>query len=135
MIPHTLFWRLQIDPAGSDYTFNCQKNLVATCCLYLVEPNVQKPNPSVTAFYTQMITYLNRMIVVKPNEFLTILSELLAVKQISINFWVEEYFRKMEHVVSQEGQRINCLAIYNILPHLNGPLIGALLPEVGRLTF
>ena len=23
MIPHTLFWRLQTDPTGSDYAFNC----------------------------------------------------------------------------------------------------------------
>ena len=48
--------------------------------MYLVESNVPKANSCVTTFYTQMITYLNRMIVVKPNEFLAILGELLAVK-------------------------------------------------------
>ena len=66
---------------------------------------------------------------------LAILGELLAVKQITLNVWVEEYFRKMEHVVSQEAQRINCLAIYNLLPHFNAALISALLSEVGRHTF
>lgn len=47
-----------------------------------------------------MITYLSRMIVVKPNEFLAILSELLTQKQISLNVWVEEYFKKMDYIVS-----------------------------------
>lgn len=47
-----------------------------------------------------MITYLSRMIVVKPNEFLVILSELLTQKQISLNVWVEEYFKKMDYIVS-----------------------------------
>jgi hypothetical protein len=75
------------------------------------------------------------MIVVKPNEFLVILSELLTQKQISLNFWVEEYFKKMDYIVSQEAQRINCLAIYNLLPNFPPPLLSAVLPEVGRNTF
>ena len=82
-----------------------------------------------------MITYLSRMIVVKPNEFMAILSELLNQKQISLNVWVEEYFKKMDYIVSQEAQRINCLAIYNLLPNFPAGLISVVLPEVGRNTF
>jgi hypothetical protein len=75
------------------------------------------------------------MIVVKPNEFFTILGELLAQKQISINIWMEEYIKKMDYIFSQEALRINCLAIYNLLPNLPGSLVSLVLPEIGRLTF
>jgi len=98
MIPHTLFWRLQVDAASADCAFSCQKSLIATCCLYLVEPTTLKLNSGVTSLYTQMITYLNRMIVVKPNEFLAILGDILTLKQISLNAWVVEYFKKMENI-------------------------------------
>ena len=46
------------------------------------------------------MTYLNRMIVVKPDEFFIILGELLAQKQISINTWMEEYIKKMDYIFS-----------------------------------
>jgi len=40
------------------------------------------------------------MIVIKPNEFFTILGEFLVQKQISLNFWVEEYIKKMDYIFS-----------------------------------
>ena len=46
------------------------------------------------------MTYLNRIIVVKPNEFFSILGELLVQKQISLNIWIEEYIKKMDYIFS-----------------------------------
>lgn len=43
------------------------------------------------------------MIVVKTNEFLAILGEILVQKQLSLQTWVEEYFKKMDYIVSQEA--------------------------------
>lgn len=47
--------------------FNYQKPLIAQCCLYLVESKTTvKAKQSSANFFTELITYLNRMIVVKP---------------------------------------------------------------------
>jgi hypothetical protein len=65
MIPHTLFWMVQASPIDSDYTFSCQRTMIASCCLCLIESAAVKSIPSSSVFFTQLITYLNRMIVVK----------------------------------------------------------------------
>lgn len=41
----------------------------------------------------------------------------------------------MDFIVSQEASRINCLAIYNLLPHFPAQLVKVVLPEIGRITF
>ena len=42
MIPHTLFWTVQTNTEQADFSFECQRNLIASCCLYLCESNVVK---------------------------------------------------------------------------------------------
>jgi len=41
----------------------------------------------------------------------------------------------MDYIFLQEALRINCLAMYNLLPNLPAPLINLVLPEMARLTF
>lgn len=41
----------------------------------------------------------------------------------------------MDYIVSQEGRRINLLAIYSLIPFFSGELVQATLNEIARLTF
>jgi hypothetical protein len=50
--------------------------------LHLIESAAVKSIPSSSNFFTQLITYQNRIIVVKPQQFMAILAELLQVKGI-----------------------------------------------------
>ena len=64
-----------------------------------------------------------------------ILIELMTAKGLQLHTFVEEWIKKMDFILSQEASRINCLAIYNLLPFFPAPLIKVILPEVGRVTF
>jgi hypothetical protein len=66
-IAHIMFWQVQANQQAADFMFNYQKPLIAQCCLYLVESKTTvKAKQSSANFFTELITYLNRMIVVKP---------------------------------------------------------------------
>jgi hypothetical protein len=41
----------------------------------------------------------------------------------------------MDLITSQEAIRINCLALYYLLPHMPGDLVRLVMPEVSRITF
>lgn len=41
----------------------------------------------------------------------------------------------MDSILSQESLQINCLAVYNVLPHMPADLVLLALPEIGRHTF
>ncbi len=66
---------------------------------------------------------------------MVILQELMAARGLQLHTFVQEWIKKMDMILSQEANRINCLAIYNFLPYLNAQLVKLVLPEVARLTF
>ena len=75
------------------------------------------------------------MIVVQTSEFMVTLGSLLVAKNLTLADWVFEWIKKMDLLVSQEASRINCIAIFCLLPHMPADLARTVLPEVGRLTF
>jgi hypothetical protein len=73
MIPHILFWRVQTSQSAADIALQCQKELLVTCLTNLIESTALKTVPCSSSFYTGLLTYLNRVVVVKPQEFMQIL--------------------------------------------------------------
>lgn len=134
-IAHTLFWQVQVSPEHADFIFGCQRQLVAHTALYVAEANIAKTQQSSALLITQLLTYLNRMIVVKTSLFMSTLAELLVAKNLQLADWVREWIKKMDFLVSQESIRVNCLALYCLLPHMPAELVRALLPQIGSLTF
>ncbi len=72
---------------------------------------------------------------VKTSLFMSTLAELLVAKNLQLADWVREWIKKMDFLVSQESIRVNCLALYCLLPHMPAELVRALLPQIGNLTF
>ena len=52
LIPHTLFWSVQTNLEAADFAFNCQRSLIASACLYLIESAAVKSIPSSSTFFT-----------------------------------------------------------------------------------
>lgn len=52
-----------------------------------------------------------------------------------MKLFVEAWVSKMDLILSQESRRINLLAIYTMLPKLDGEIISLTFAEIGKLTF
>jgi hypothetical protein len=105
-------------------------------CAYLIECQASKTIPSSSIYFTQLLSYLNRLIVVS-REFFTqqVLPQLSQTRGYSTTHFVEAWFSKMDFLVSQEARRINLLAIYNLLPYFSAELVQRTFQQVGQLTF
>lgn len=117
MIPHILFWKVQTQ-GDAEHVLRTQQTLISMCLGHLVRAEAVKTVPCSSSYFSNLLTYLNRVIVVKPVEFIQILQLTLSSQGLSLQQFVEEWIKKMDHLVSSEAARINVLAAYNMLPHL-----------------
>ena len=137
MIPHILFWSVQSATSDViDFNFQSQRELLSMVCQYLIEAKAVKTIPCSSVFFTTLMTYINRVIIVKPAEFLSQIVQ-TDLRQLGYTFeqFIEGWLTKMDMIVSQEANRINCLACYNLVPHFSEQVLKAALPEISKYTF
>lgn len=80
--------------------------------------------PNSNALYQQLITYLNRVLIIKPDDFvLGILQGELALCGFSLGNFIEAWLVKMEMIVQWEAHRIKSIALLVMLPYLTGELV------------
>lgn len=98
---------------------------------------INKTVPCFTMYITNLMTFVNRIIVLKPQQFCQqiLQSPVLSQRGISFDLWVARWIEKMDFIVSQDSRRINILALYELLPHFNVELVNKWFPEIGRLSF
>jgi len=61
-----------------------QKDLIVLCISYLVESEALKSIPCSSGFFTALLTYLNRVIIVKPEVFVSLLQETMKIKNFTL---------------------------------------------------
>ena len=118
LIPHIFLWKVQTSPPEViQVILQALKPFVITVCRYFVYFQAIKSMPSTSNFYTNAITFVNRVVVMNRELFL---KECLdgAVGQTEGGFsaFVRAWMQKMELIVSQEARRVNLLALYSLLP-------------------
>ena len=147
-IAHIIFWKTINDQSvklqditlvGQDavrFILDAQKKFILLATTYLTQNRVQKTMPTSSSFFTNLITFIDRVIITDKNWFL---SEILAVMHRDLNLpfeqFVRSWFSKMDFIASRESIRINLIAIYTLLPHFSQDLLARHFREIGRLTF
>lgn len=87
-------------------------------------------------FYTQLITYLNRILIIKPDDFVNaILKYELQQRGFTAKQFFDAWLNKMDMIVQWEAHRIKSLALLMILPHLDGDLVQTTFDEIGKILF
>lgn len=69
-IPHILMWKVESTPT-MDATLQQQKGLIVMVCNYLVKSRAHVTLPNSNAFFQQLLTYLNRILIIKADDFVT----------------------------------------------------------------
>ena len=93
-------------------------------CNYLVKSRAMATLPHSNAFFMQLLTYLNRILIIKADDFVTgILQTELPQQNLSFDSFLEAWLSKMEMIVQYPAHRIKSLALIVMLPYLSGDLI------------
>lgn len=93
-------------------------------CSYLVEFQATKSMPSTSNFYTQALTFVNRVILLNTDFFLNFcISRMKQQYNMTFEQFVDSWISKMDLLLSQEARRINLLALYNIVPSFSAELV------------
>ena len=80
--------------------------------------------PNSNVFFQQLVTYLNRVLVIKPDDFVNgILQTELVQRGFTMAQFVEAWLSKMEMIVQWEAHRIKSLAILVMLPYMPPELV------------
>jgi len=98
---------------------------------YLLWTNTSKSLPYISNFFTLLLNYLNRIILLSKDS---LFSDLQA-SNIDFSAFIDTYFSKMDFLVSVDSKRLNLLGIYSLLPVLPSHLLQKHFPEIARLTF
>jgi len=97
------------------FILGAQKKFVISAIQYLT---AYKDNESGTAntsyFMMNMVTYLNRIIIIDQSYFLSCLAE----TQAPLSNYMAHWIKTSDFIVSRESQRINILAMCILLPQL-----------------
>ena len=76
------------------------------------------------AFFQQLVTYINRVLIIKPDDFIGgILQNELAQRGFTLGQFIEAWLAKMEMIVQWEAHRIKTLALLIVLPYLSGEVV------------
>ena len=123
LIPHILLWKVESTP-NVDATLQQQKSLLIQCCTYLIESRAIVTLPNSNIFFQQLVTYINRVLIIKPDDFIVgILQTELAQRGYTLGQFVEAWLSKMDMIVQWEAHRIKTLALLVMLPHLTAELL------------
>ena len=119
-----------------DQTLNQQMSFLIQCCVYLIESKAVLTLPGSNIFFQQLVTYINRVIIVKQGGFIEgFLTNELAKKGFTLGQFIEALLNKMDHIVSWEAHRIMTLTLLTLFPFLTVETIRSSFNEIGRLTF
>ena len=92
--------------------------------------------PNSNVFFQELVTYLNRVMIIKPDDFVQgILQGELGQRGFTLDQFVEAWLIKMEMIVQWEAHRIKTLAVMIILPYLSAELVQKFFAEIGKLLF
>jgi hypothetical protein len=71
-IPHIFLWKVQQEGNAQsiEFVYQAQKPLIATCLQYIIEAKVFKNLPHCHSFYSQLLTFVNRWLVLKTDQFM-----------------------------------------------------------------
>lgn len=71
-IPHIFLQNAQQSGNNKelDFVYGLLKPLLVLCCEYLIEIQVQRQIPYANNFYSQLMTFVNRVIILKPDQFM-----------------------------------------------------------------
>ena len=133
-----LFW-MKAQGQGPDvlqFMWQAQKELVMIVSQYILESTAVKSVSHSSQFFTQMITYVDRVIVAMPQEFMgDVVSGYLVSNGFSFDRFVNGWITKMDMIASRESHRINNIARYTLLPRFTAEMLQQHLPEIARYTF
>lgn len=147
-ITHIIFWKAinekcvklqDITLVGQDavrFILDAQKKFILLATSYLTQNRVQRTMPTSSSFFTNLITFIDRVIITDKNWFINeILSVLHRDQNLQFANFVHAWFSKMDFIASRESIRINLIAIYALLPHFTQDMVAVHFREIGRLTF
>lgn len=147
-IAHIIFWKASnetsvklqdITLVGQDavrFILDAQKKFILLATSYLTQNRVQRTMPTSSSFFTNLITFIDRVIITDKNWFITeILSVMHREQNLPFEQFVHAWFSKMDFIASRESTRINLIAIYALLPHFTQAMVARYFREIGRLTF
>jgi hypothetical protein len=83
------------------YVLECLKEFILTISNYFIDFKAHKNMPQSSLFFTQAVTFIDRIIVLNRDFFLNqIMEPLCTQKGITFAIFVEAWFGKMEMIVS-----------------------------------
>jgi len=83
-----------------DATLQQQRDMLLQCCVYLIQSRAVVTVPNSNAFFQQLLTYLHRVLIIKPDAFiLGILKGELALRGFTMGQFLEAWLQKMEMIV------------------------------------
>jgi len=92
--------------------------------VYLIEWKAMKSIQGSNLFFSQLLCYINRAIIVKPQDFLAqSINVDLRQRGYSFEQFVQAWLQKMDMLVSWEATRINTIAVFSLLPHFSAELV------------
>lgn len=135
MLPYIIIWKAESSPVV-DATLQTQKSLLVQCCSYLIESKAVLTLPCSNIFFQQLLTYVNRVLIMKPDDFVTgILMAELSQKGFTFEQFVEAWLAKMDMIISWEAHRIKCIALLVALPFMSAELLRGYFAHIGRILF
>jgi hypothetical protein len=106
------------------FILDAQKKFIMLATSYMTQNEVQRTMQHSSSFFTNLITFIDRVIITDKNWFI---NEILAVlhREQNLQFaqFVQSWFNKMDFIASRESIRINLIAIYTLLPHFSQDMI------------
>lgn len=135
-IPYTLLCKTMIEQSSAtQFMLDVCKKFILVATRYLLSFSPLKKMPCCSLLTTQLITYVNRVIVVNKDWFMQHILQELHNESLTFEVFVSEWFKRMDFITSRESLRINLVAIYTLLPHFSVELLKQYFGEVGKLTF
>lgn len=118
------------------FILDAQKKFILLATSYLTQNQVHRTLPTSSSFFTNLITFIDRVIITDKNWFINeILTVLHRDQNLQFAHFVHAWFSKMDFIASRESIRINLIAIYALLPHFTQDMVAVHFREIGRLTF
>ena len=133
MICHILVWQAQVFQFQTQqHQFILQETMpfFKLAIHYLMTVQIDKNIPQSSQFFSQLLTYINRIIIQNPG----IILEICENKE-NFSVFVVEWMQKMDNIITQEFRKINLIAIYHLIPYFSADLLNQNLNDIGKLTF
>ena len=109
--------------------------MIIEAIVYLIDMKASKTLQGSNLFFSTLLSYINRLIIVKPMDFLKeLINGDLHQRGYSFDQFVQGWLLRMDMLVSWEASRINTIAAYTLLPHFSVNLVRSAFPEIVKIT-